>query len=315
MYPSDACAMARPSGTLRFRHSSRACQWHCSASPSRPRRRRVRPRALQANTQQVQMLLVLGGGLGAGMPAVGLVGPALERVQAAELRHAGDPGRVVFHGQDGQHLLQGGDGVVVAAAQYRQVGEMPQHGALGQGIAGLREPVRGTAQQQLRLVGVGALRARRRPWSARPALGSSHPPRPPAAPQPPPAGRWPARARRRPRPARSRAATRRTHAPAGHRPPDRVGRLFPVGQGIVAALREGELLGEGQRPHPPRGGRLREGEAGGQPPPAVLDRADRPAAWPRTSQSRRRCLARRPSHPRRAPTPWPGGYRRRTRGR
>src|SRR5208282_4951341 len=57
-------------------------------------------------------------------------------------------------------------------------------------------------------------------------------------------------------------------------------RQFPVGQRIVASLRERELLGNGQRSHPPRHVRLREGETGGQPSPAVLDRTDGPAAGP-----------------------------------
>lgn len=101
--------------------------------------------------EHVEMLLVFGSGLGAGMPLAGLARLALERVQAAELRHPDDPGRVVFGGQDGQHLLQRGDGVVVAAAQYRQVGEVPQSGTPGQGMAGLPEAVRGNAQQELRI--------------------------------------------------------------------------------------------------------------------------------------------------------------------
>ena len=104
----------------------------------------------------VEMLLVFGDRLGAGMPVARLVGQALERIQAAELRHPGDPGRVVFRGQDGQHLLEGGNGVVVTAAQYRKVGEMPQRAALGQDIASPGEPVCGTAQQQLRPIVIGA---------------------------------------------------------------------------------------------------------------------------------------------------------------
>ena len=216
------------------------------------------------------MLLVLGGCLGAVMPAAGLVGQALERVQAAELRHADDPGRVVFRGQDGQHLLQGGDGVVVAAAQYRQVGEMPQRAALGQDIASPGEPVRGTAQQHLRPIVIGARERgdapgqRSQPYAPVIRLGLQQraglleqADGPLAlAIDPGQCGAVQPHGERMRRPV------------AGHLA--EFDRLLPVAQGIVAALRQRELLGEGQRSHPPRGGRLREGEARGHPSPAVL---------------------------------------------